>query len=230
MALHQVLRGLINQGGALLGQGLVQWQAAAGCGASAVLQKRAASSHAENTNTFLREVRVGLHHAAQPVSYTAFSRQSSSAVTAQHGQYLWPAQHTSRNKPFQTNEIVQWPAIDVNTHVTASHRREIDTHSTSRRTSCNPGYGKDSSSICAAMQALHLHLSCISPSTAFCLTLMSVHTCLHVLQALYQLEYPDRLQKLLLTPNREMGVELVVQVRHRAYVCSMQGRGCHILL
>ena len=33
-----------------------------------------------------------------------------------------------------------------------------------------------------------------------------------VLQALYQLEYPDRLQKLLLTPNREMGVELVVQV------------------
>lgn len=33
-------------------------------------------------------------------------------------------------------------------------------------------------------------------------------------QALYQLEYPDRLQKLLLTPNREMGVELVVQVRH----------------
>jgi hypothetical protein len=32
-------------------------------------------------------------------------------------------------------------------------------------------------------------------------------------QALYQLEYPDRLQKLLLTPNREMGVELVVQVR-----------------
>jgi hypothetical protein len=32
------------------------------------------------------------------------------------------------------------------------------------------------------------------------------------LQALNELEYPDKLQKLLLTPNREMGVELVVQM------------------
>jgi hypothetical protein len=32
-----------------------------------------------------------------------------------------------------------------------------------------------------------------------------------MLQALDQLEYPERLQKLLLTPNREMVVELVVQ-------------------
>lgn len=31
-------------------------------------------------------------------------------------------------------------------------------------------------------------------------------------QALNELEYPDKLQKLLLTPNREMGVELVVQM------------------
>lgn len=56
MALSQALRGLISQGGALLGQ---QGLAAAGCGAASVLQqKRAASSHAENTNTFLREVRL----------------------------------------------------------------------------------------------------------------------------------------------------------------------------
>jgi hypothetical protein len=40
----------------VLGQGLGQWQAAASCGGASVLQKRAASSHAENTNTFLREV------------------------------------------------------------------------------------------------------------------------------------------------------------------------------
>jgi hypothetical protein len=32
------------------------------------------------------------------------------------------------------------------------------------------------------------------------------------LQALNELEYPEKLQKLLLTPNREMGVELVVQM------------------
>lgn len=56
MVLSQALRGLISQGGALLGQ---QGLAAAGCGAASVLhQKRAASSHAENTNTFLREVSV----------------------------------------------------------------------------------------------------------------------------------------------------------------------------
>jgi hypothetical protein len=58
MALSQALRGLISSGGVLLGQGLGQWQAAAGCGAASALQKRAASSHAENTNTFLREVRM----------------------------------------------------------------------------------------------------------------------------------------------------------------------------
>lgn len=57
MALSQAIRGLISSGGVVLGQGLGQWQAAAGCGAASVLQKRAASSHAENTNTFLREVR-----------------------------------------------------------------------------------------------------------------------------------------------------------------------------
>jgi hypothetical protein len=33
-----------------------------------------------------------------------------------------------------------------------------------------------------------------------------------LLQALNELEYPEKLQKLLLTPNREMGVELVVQM------------------
>jgi hypothetical protein len=55
MALSQALRGLISQGSAVLGQ---QGLAAVGCGAASVLQqKRAASSHAENTNTFLREVR-----------------------------------------------------------------------------------------------------------------------------------------------------------------------------
>lgn len=32
------------------------------------------------------------------------------------------------------------------------------------------------------------------------------------MQALNELEYPERLQKLLLTPNRELGVELVLQM------------------
>lgn len=32
------------------------------------------------------------------------------------------------------------------------------------------------------------------------------------LKALHELEYPEKLQKLLLTPNRELGVELVVQM------------------
>lgn len=42
---------------------------------------------------------------------------------------------------------------------------------------------------------------------------LEIHTC-RPRQALNELEYPEKLQKLLLTPNREMGVELVVQVRH----------------
>jgi hypothetical protein len=55
MALAYALRGLLQQGAGLLGQpGLLQ-NAAASVGVSA-LQRRAASSHAENTNTFLREV------------------------------------------------------------------------------------------------------------------------------------------------------------------------------
>jgi hypothetical protein len=40
------------------------------------------------------------------------------------------------------------------------------------------------------------------------------------LQALNELEYPEKLQKLLLTPNREMGVELVVQVRVCVRLCT----------
>eukprot|EP00775_Hariotina_reticulata_P006184 gene6184-6422_t len=52
MALPCVIRGFLQQSGSLAG--LLQHTAAA-AGASAVLQKRTASSHAENTNTFLRE-------------------------------------------------------------------------------------------------------------------------------------------------------------------------------
>ena len=40
-------------------------------------------------------------------------------------------------------------------------------------------------------------------------------------QALDQLEYPERLQKLLLTPNREMVVELVLQKDNGAQGCVM---------
>jgi hypothetical protein len=52
MALGCVIRGFLQQSGSLAG--LLQHSAAAG--AVAALQKRNASSHAENTNTFLREV------------------------------------------------------------------------------------------------------------------------------------------------------------------------------
>lgn len=54
--MHQALRGLISQG-------VGQWQAAASCcGATSLLQRRAASSHAENTNTFLREALYQLEY------------------------------------------------------------------------------------------------------------------------------------------------------------------------
>lgn len=55
MALSYALRGLIQQGSSLLGL----QHAAASVGISA-LQRRTASSHAENTNTFLREVNEGV--------------------------------------------------------------------------------------------------------------------------------------------------------------------------
>ena len=37
--------------------------------------------------------------------------------------------------------------------------------------------------------------------------------CASHLQALNRLDYPEKLQNMLLTPRREMSVELVVQVR-----------------
>lgn len=58
MSLSFALRGLLGSGHGLLGAGLLQ--AAAGSAVVPALQRRAASSHAENTNTFLREVRLSL--------------------------------------------------------------------------------------------------------------------------------------------------------------------------
>jgi hypothetical protein len=52
-------------------------------------------------------------------------------------------------------------------------------------------------------------LQATQPSQQHLATILCIQP---VLQALNELEYPEKLQKLLLTPNREMGVELVVQM------------------
>jgi hypothetical protein len=70
--------------------------------------------------------------------------------------------------------------------------------------------------------ACALHMTCLRCLIVILLFCHFVVT----LQALNELEYPEKLQKLLLTPNREMGVELVVQmdsgeIEVRSRMCYM---------
>lgn len=154
---------------------------------------RHASSHAENTNKFLREVRAG----------TCVSGKGRGL------QVLTPSQVSALARQLRPGPCTPSPA---HAQMLFLYCPWSNSSKGLIRTTCVL-HTIQATGMCAVMgptAPVRARPSTRPPGPPFA---PPSHTCPRPLpQALVRLDYPDKLQSLLLTPRREMSVELVVQV------------------